>query len=326
MSDNDEHNTNQPGKTPGPPKLTLVTSNGEDRAELEVSFSSQNESMLGSPHETCKDDSTLSFSPNNEHAEQLRVIEALLFASPDPLSKEDLVKYLPNCDHVSALLEELKRTYESRGINLVNIAGKWAFRTAKDLSHHLQHHAVETRRLSKAALETLAIIAYHQPVTRAEIEEIRGVTTSAGTLDILLETSWVRLRGRRRAPGRPVTYGTSEQFLSHFGLESIKDLPGLAELKGTGLLDSSLPDNFQMPQPSDIAALMPDELPLEDIEESEPDHESKPDNQFDDEFNDEHTEHDEEYEEISESKHADSNQDLPNTDHLDKPDPEPGSL
>ena len=128
----------------------------------------------------------------------------------------------------------------ARGVNLVRVAGKWAFRTAEDLAFLLERQAVEQRRLSRAALETLAIIAYHQPVTRAEIEEIRGVSTSKGTLDVLLETGWIKLRGRRRAPGRPVTYGTTEQFLAHFGFDSIQDLPGLAELKGAGLLELDL--------------------------------------------------------------------------------------
>jgi segregation and condensation protein B len=118
-------------------------------------------------------------------------------------------------------------------------------------------------------LETLAIIAYHQPVTRAEIEEIRGVTTSKGTIDVLLETGWIRPRGRRRAPGKPITYGTTEAFLIHFGLDSIKDLPGLAELKGAGLLDSNLPPDFKVPEPQDIAALMPDELPLDSSEDED---------------------------------------------------------
>ena len=151
----------------------------------------------------------------------------------------------------------------------MHVAGKWAFRTAEDLAYLLERYAVQERRLSKAALETLSIIAYHQPVTRAEIEEIRGVTTSVGTLDILLETGWVRLRGRRRAPGRPVTYGTTDAFLSHFGLEGIKDLPGLAELRASGLLDGNLPPDFSVPEPTDVAALMPDELPLDAGEEDE---------------------------------------------------------
>ena len=164
---------------------------------------------------------------------------------------------------MAALLEELKGFYASRGINLVKVAGKWAFRTAEDLAYLLERHATEERRLSKAALETLAIIAYHQPVTRAEIEEIRGVAASAGTLDVLLETGWVRPRGRRRAPGRPITYGTTEEFLDHFGLEPIKDLPGLAELKGAGLLGAICRRTSRCPSRPMPAALMPDELPLE---------------------------------------------------------------
>ena len=147
------------------------------------------------------------------------------------------------------------------------MAGKWCYRTAEDLGYLLERHALEERRLSRAALETLSIIAYHQPVTRAEIEEIRGVTTSKGTLDVLMETNWIRPRGRRRAPGKPVTYGTTEDFLIHFGLDGIKDLPGLAELKGAGLLDSNLPPGFAVPEPTDVAALMPDELPLDADEE-----------------------------------------------------------
>ena len=130
--------------------------------------------------------------------------------------------HLKSNDDVAALLTELQGFYASRGINLVKVAGKWAFRTADDLSYLLERHAIEQRRLSKAAIETLAIIAYHQPVTRAEIEEIRGVVASAGTLDVLMEIGWVRPRGRRRAPGRPITYGTTEEFLDHFGLDAIR--------------------------------------------------------------------------------------------------------
>jgi segregation and condensation protein B len=205
--------------------------------------------------------------PMSEHRQRLRILEALLFAAAEPLDEKRLAGALKEGGDVGALLIELQAWYAERGINLVRVAGKWTFRTAEDLSFVLERHATEERRLSKAALETLAIIAYHQPVTRAEIEEIRGVSTSAGTLDILLETRWVRPRGRRRAPGRPLTYGTTEEFLGHFGLDSIKDLPGLAELKGAGLLDGNLPPGFAVPEPSDVAALMPDELPLEDGEE-----------------------------------------------------------
>lgn len=202
----------------------------------------------------------------------LRVVEAMVFASPQPLSEKKIAAHLPPETDVGALLVQLQAEYSDRGVHLVRVAGKWAFRTADDLSYLLEKHAVEQRRLSKAALETLAIIAYHQPVTRAEIEEIRGVQTSRGTLDVLMETAWIRPRGRRRSPGKPLTYGTTDEFLSHFGLESVGDLPGLAELKGAGLLDSDLPPNFSVPDPKDVAALMPDELPLEDegVETTEP--------------------------------------------------------
>ena len=207
--------------------------------------------------------SNVAHLPSADRREQLRILEALLFAASEPLAEAFLATHLKSEDDVAALLEELKGFYASRGVNLVRVAGKWAFRTAEDLSYLLERHATEQRRLSKAAMETLAIIAYHQPVTRAEIEEIRGVAVSPGTLDVLMEVGWVRLRGRRRAPGRPITYGTTEQFLDHFGLDAIKDLPGLAELKGSGLLDSNLPPGFTVPEPTDAAALMPDEMPLD---------------------------------------------------------------
>jgi len=191
--------------------------------------------------------------PSADRREQLRILEALLFAASEPLAEQYLRLHLKSEDDVAALLTELQGFYASRGINLVKVAGKWAFRTAEDLSYLLERNATEQRRLSKAAMETLAIIAYHQPVTRAEIEEIRGVVASAGTLDVLMEIGWVRPRGRRRAPGRPITYGTTEEFLDHFGLDAIKDLPGLAELKGSGLLDSNLPPDFTV-HPEDKTA------------------------------------------------------------------------
>ena len=208
--------------------------------------------------------------PSADRREQLRILEALLFAASEPIAENYLSQHLNASDDVPALLEELKGFYASRGVNLVKVADKWTFRTAEDLSYLLERHATEQRRLSKAALETLAIIAYHQPVTRAEIEEIRGVAASAGTLDVLMEIGWVRPRGRRRAPGRPITYGTTEDFLIHFGLESIKDLPGLAELKGAGLLENNLPPDFTVPEPTDASALMADELPLEAGDEEGP--------------------------------------------------------
>lgn len=205
--------------------------------------------------------------PSADRREKLRIVEALLFAAPEPLKEAELAQHFAQGEDVKALLEELQGLYAGRGVNLVRVAGKWAFRTADDLSFLLERQAETQRRLSRAALETLAIIAYHQPVTRAEIEEIRGVSTSKGTIDVLLETGWIKLRGRRRAPGRPVTYGTTEAFLEHFGFEQIQDLPGLAELKGAGLLDSNLPPGFSMPNPDDAPDLRDDEDPLEDEEE-----------------------------------------------------------
>jgi segregation and condensation protein B len=207
--------------------------------------------------------------PSADRGEGLRIVEALLFAASEPLDEAFLARHLPADADVGALLAEVQGFYAGRGVNLVRVAGKWAFRTAGDLAYLLERHALDEKRLSRAALETLAIVAYHQPVTRAEIEEIRGVETSKGTIDILLETGWVRPRGRRRAPGKPITFGTTAAFLDHFGLESVKDLPGLADLKSAGLLDSTLPPGFQVPSPTDVAALMPDELPLDPAEEAE---------------------------------------------------------
>ena len=198
-----------------------------------------------------------------ERAEELRILEALLFAAEEPLDEKTLAARLPAGIDLRALLTQLQHEYAARGVNLVRVAGKWTLRTASDLAWLLTREALVSRKLSRAAIETLSIVAYHQPVTRAEIEEIRGVTTSKGTLDVLLETGWVRLRGRRKAPGRPVTYGTTEAFLSHFGLEALADLPGLDELKGAGLIEGSLPADFSVPVPSDDPALREDEEPLE---------------------------------------------------------------
>ena len=195
--------------------------------------------------------------------EELRLLEALLFAAGQPLDEATLARRLPDGVDVKEALAALKAEYAARGVNLVRIGKKWMFRTADDLSWLLTKETVETRKLSRAAIETLAIIAYHQPVTRAEIEEIRGVVAVAGTLDVLLRTGWIRPRGRRKAPGRPITYGTSEAFLTHFGLEEVGDLPGLDELKGAGLLEGSLPPSFAVPMPSDDLALRDDEEPLD---------------------------------------------------------------
>jgi segregation and condensation protein B len=195
--------------------------------------------------------------------EELRLLEALLFAAGEPLDEPTLARRLPSGVNVKSTLAKLKDEYATRGVNLVRVGKKWTLRTAGDLSWLLTKQIVETRKLSRAAVETLAIIAYHQPVTRAEIEEIRGVVAAAGTLDVLLKTGWIRPRGRRKAPGRPITYGTTETFLSHFGLEEVGDLPGLDELKGAGLIEGNLPPGFAVPLPSDDLTLREDEDPLE---------------------------------------------------------------
>jgi segregation and condensation protein B len=174
-----------------------------------------------------------------DRADALRLIEALLFAATTPLDEAELARRLPEHLALTPLLDELRTFYRFRGINLVRIAGAWTFRTAPDLAGHLAADRVEPRRLSRAQLETLAIVAYHQPVTRAEIEEIRGVSLSKGTLDLLLETGWVQPKGRRETVGRPITWVTTQAFLEHFGLDALKDLPDLDELKAAGLLDAS---------------------------------------------------------------------------------------
>lgn len=192
-------------------------------------------------------------------AEELRLLEAMLFASSEPLDEKSLAERLPQGVDVHAALLRLQEDYATRGVHLVRIGGKWTFRTAGDLSWLLSKETVETRKLSRAAIETLAIIAYHQPVTRAEIEQVRGVGLSKGTLDLLFEQNWIRPMGRRRAPGKPVTWGTSDFFLEHFGLPSLDDLPGQEELKAAGLLDPrSQPPIFRPEEP---------DLPLEPSED-----------------------------------------------------------
>ena len=251
-----------------PPRLNLVLpTNTEFDSDADVSSVGHAPAAIMplGVDPSCSDDIAAAM----EAAQNTRILEALLFAAAEPLDEKTLQEQLKGQADVGALLGRISEEYRSRGINLVRVAGKWSFRTAEDLSYLLERYRKDERRLSKAAMETLAIIAYHQPVTRAEIEEIRGVATSSGTLDVLLETGWVRPRGRRRAPGRPITYGTTEHFLEHFALDSIKDLPGLAELKGAGLLDSALPPEFTVPEPTDVAALMPDELPLDAVEQPE---------------------------------------------------------
>ena len=169
--------------------------------------------------------------------QQLRLLEAIVFASSEPVSERVLAARLPEGANVSELLEELRGIYDNRGVNLVKVGNAVAFRTAPDLAALMKIERETVRKLSRAAVETLSIIAYHQPITRAEIEEVRGVTLSKGTIDILLEAGWVKPKGRRRLPGRPVTWGTTEAFLDHFGLEGLDALPGIDELKAAGLLD-----------------------------------------------------------------------------------------
>ena len=201
------------------------------------------------------------------NAEHLRMVEALLLAAAEPLDEKALSTSLPEGADVPAILAALQALYEKRGVNLCCVAGKYQFRTAADLAFLLRKEKPEQKRLSKAAIETLAIIAYHQPVTRAEIEDIRGVALSKGTLDALIEVGWVKIRGRKRTPGRPVTYGTTEAFLVQFGLESVGHLPGTDELKAAGFLEALPPSGFDIPAPSD--QLGPDEDPYIEGEEVE---------------------------------------------------------
>lgn len=205
----------------------------------------------------------LKASPDIDH--ELRLLEALLFAAVEPIDIETLRDRMPDDCDVGALLARLTRDYAGRGMNLVRVADRWRFQTAPDLEPHMVDIKETPRKLSKAALETLAIIAYHQPVTRPEIEDIRGVSVSSGTIDVLMELGWVRHRGRRRTPGRPTTLGTTEAFLAHFNLEELSDLPGKDDLKAAGLLDSRLPKDFEVPTP--MMSLDIDEDPMEDDDE-----------------------------------------------------------
>jgi len=204
----------------------------------------------------------------NDEAERrfahgVRVAEALLFAAAEPLAAEDIARMMPQGVAVESVLGELERLYRPRGVNLMRLSGKWMLRTAPDLGYLLRKESDEARKLGRAALETLSIIAYHQPVTRAEIEALRGVSTHKGTLDTLLEAGFVRMRGRRRTPGRPVTFGTTETFLIQFGLDRISDLPGLEEIAASGLVEGQVPSGLGLPLPSDDAALREDEDALE---------------------------------------------------------------
>lgn len=190
-------------------------------------------------------------------AEALRCAEAVLFAAGEPLTAEQIAEALPQGADAASVLMSLKAAYTHRGVNLVEVAGKWRFQTAEDLSYLFIEERQEQKKLSQAALETLAIIAYGQPVTRAEIEAVRGVAVSKGTIDQLMEAGWVRIKGRRKTPGRPVTYGTTDGFLEHFGLESLDLLPGRAELEAGGLLSDTVPDDFD---PGEVDMPMNDNL------------------------------------------------------------------
>ena len=194
-----------------------------------------------------------------DHAQHLRLLEALIFAGTQALDEKELAERLPDDADLPRLLADLGDLYASRGVNLVKVAGGYAFRTAPDLSEKLKIERPVTRKLSRASIETLAIIAYHQPVTRTEIEQVRGVGLSKGTLDLLSEQNWIKPMGRRRAPGKPVTWGTTDFFLEHFGLASLDDLPGHEEMKAAGLLDPrSQPPIFRPEEP---------DLPLEPTED-----------------------------------------------------------
>jgi segregation and condensation protein B len=183
--------------------------------------------------------------------EQERMVEAILFASADPVTLAELTARMPHGADPAEALVTLRKRYDGRGVNLVRVGDAWAMRTAPDLGHLMRKETVEARKLSRAAIETLAIIAYHQPVTRAEIEEIRGVAVSRGTVDQLMELEWIRLGRRRMTPGRPVTFVVTETFLDHFGLESARDLPGLKELRSAGLLDNRPPPGLTIDDTED---------------------------------------------------------------------------
>ncbi|MGL4729901.1 MAG: SMC-Scp complex subunit ScpB [Bosea sp. (in: a-proteobacteria)] len=199
------------------------------------------------------------------HALALRITEALIFASASPVKLADIAAQCPAGADMKAVMADLVRVYDGRGVELAQVAGGYAFRTAPDLGYLLKRDTDEPRKLTRAAMETLAIIAYHQPVTRTEIEEIRGVATSKGTLDLLMETGWIKMRGRRKTPGRPITYGSTPGFLDQFGLDRIDDLPGLEELKGAGFIDGRLPSDITVPSPDDSDTLRDDEDALGDL-------------------------------------------------------------
>ncbi len=217
--------------------------NDDDNApeEEEVLEETAEEGPAGDAAEATADESTETENEVDPETWEryLRLTEALLFASAEPMTERMLANRLPEDADIKGLLKTLKGMYETRGVNLVRAGSSWAFRTATDLTEYLNKEVEVARKLNRAAIETLAIVAYHQPVTRAEIEEIRGVSISKGTMDVLMEEEWIKPRGRRQTPGRPLQWGTTDTFLDHFGLETLRDLPGVDELKAAGLLDAS---------------------------------------------------------------------------------------
>ncbi len=225
--------------------------------------------MTNQDEETGEDvqEAMVTMHPMADRGQNLRIVEAMLFAAAEPIAMDEFKEFLPEGTNVESILADLTENYANRGVNIVQVAGKFALRTAADMGAILRRDKTEQKRLTKAALETLAIIAYHQPTTRAEIEDVRGVAISKGTLDNLLEIGWVKMRGRRKTPGRPVTYGTTESFLNHFGLNELTDLPGLQELKSAGLLDGNLPPGFDIPMPRLSDDLTADEDPLDGTEQ-----------------------------------------------------------
>ena len=200
-------------------------------------------------------------------AEQERMVEALLFASAEPLTVAELQARLPHGCDAPAALDALARRYEGRGVRLARVGDAWAMRTAADLAFLMTRETVETRKLSRAAVETLAIVAYHQPVTRAEIEEIRGVSVSKGTVEQLMELDWIKLGKRKMTPGRPVTFVVTRAFMDHFGLESVRDLPGLKELRAAGLLESAPPPELVLPDEAEDQEELFAPSPPEEAEE-----------------------------------------------------------
>jgi segregation and condensation protein B len=265
-------------------KQAVEPANDDDlETEIELADAEDDESPEGEESETAEGDEPPEETAEDTEAWQtnIRLVEALIFASAEPLTERMLANRLPEGADVKGLLKALQLMYEDRGVNLVRAGSSWAFRTAPDLAELLNKEVEVARKMSRAAIETLAIIAYHQPVTRAEIEEIRGVSISKGTLDVLLEEEWIKPRGRRQTPGRPLQWGTTDFFLDHFGLEAVRDLPGLDELKAAGLLDASPAINAyrataeimgELPEEGDAEEADEDALPddpLEIAEESE---------------------------------------------------------